>query len=99
MYARPGGGRSAELVVEVPRKVPSRRYGLTVAASAASGNASLPLEVRVARQAADASALAGEFRTLRGQASDTFRFDLTLTNNTSQRARFALSQRGHRTGT
>lgn len=94
VYARPGGGRSAELVVEVPRKVPSRRYGLTVAASAASGNASLPLEVRVARQAADAFALAGEFRTLRGQASDTFRFDLTLTNNTSQRARFALSATG-----
>jgi uncharacterized membrane protein len=96
VYARPGRARSAELEVEVPRKTQPRRYDLTVVASAGSGTASLPLEVRVARQAADAYALGGEFRTLRGAESDTFRFDLTLANNTSERARFALSARGPR---
>jgi uncharacterized membrane protein len=96
VYAGPGRGRAAEVEIKVPRKAPPRRFSLTVVASGSSGSDSLPLEVQVTRQAADAYALTGEFRTLRGKASDTFRFDLTLTNNTTQRARFALSARGPR---
>lgn len=94
VYTSDDSSPEAQLEVQVPENAEPGRYTVTVAASAGSGNDTLPLELRVVEQAAEAFDLTTEFPTLQGAATDTFRFDLTLENRTAQEATFSLSASG-----
>ncbi|MER3452569.1 MAG: hypothetical protein C4344_02490, partial [Acidimicrobiia bacterium] len=56
----------------------------------------LPVDFDVAADVAGAFTLTSEFTQLRGTATDTFTFDLTLENNSPRQATFNLDAAGPR---
>lgn len=85
---------AVDLQVQIPQQAARGAHRVVVTARAASGTSRLPVELRVVPRAQGAFDLAVEFPELRGSASDTFRYDATLRNNTARQARFALTASG-----
>ncbi|RIQ25078.1 COG1470 family protein [Jiangella rhizosphaerae] len=94
VHADPSAPAEVQLEVRVPAETAAGVHQVTVVASGRSGDATLPLQLRVVEQAADAFELTTEFTTLRGSGTDTYRFDLTLANHSGQEATFALAATG-----
>ena len=67
---------------------------MRVLASAPSGRSELVVDVVVADTSGGAVTLASDFPVLRGAASQTFSFDLKLTNDTAQELTFVLEGTG-----
>jgi uncharacterized repeat protein (TIGR01451 family) len=95
VYAGAGADTpDVKLQIQVPERARKGSHRLMVTGRGPSGTATLPIELRVVRQAPGAYDLAVEFPQLRGSTTDTFRFDATLQNHTAQQARFALAAEG-----
>lgn len=83
-----------QLVVSVPDDADAGVGRVTVRASAPSGSQDLVLDVTVAEAAPAAAGLEAAFARLEGSSTDTFRFDLTLQNDSTQPATFGLEAIG-----
>ncbi|NEE03612.1 COG1470 family protein [Phytoactinopolyspora halotolerans] len=94
VYANPGEAAEAQLDVRLPADAEPGRYDVTVVADAPSGDSRLELGLRVVEQASGAFEFGTDFDTLRGSGTDTYRFDLTVANNTAQEATFSLAASG-----
>jgi uncharacterized repeat protein (TIGR01451 family) len=83
--------------VRVDVTVPTTATGTTrmvLTASAAGETRPLPLEIRVDSAAAGDVTLTTDFPSLRGPASQTFNFNLTLSNQTAEDLTFAVNATG-----
>jgi uncharacterized repeat protein (TIGR01451 family) len=94
VYADPAEPPEVELEVEVPADAAAETTTLNVTAVAGGESASLPIQIRVSADAGTGATLETEVPALRGAASDTFDFDLTLNNDTAREARFTLEAVG-----
>lgn len=94
VYTDPEEPPAVELSVQVPSSAQQGAHTVAVRASSGSEVENLRLDLRVAEQVAGAFELATEFPRLRGASDATFRFDLTLTNNTAREATFNLVAQG-----
>ena len=83
-----------ELDVKVPEGTAPGTEQLRSLASAPSGRAELVVDVVVADTSGGAVTLTSDFPALRGAASQTFPFDLRLTNDTAQELTFVLEGTG-----
>ena len=83
-----------DLEVEVPDDAEEGVYELTVAARADSGNAELPIELRLTAAAGGSVELTTDAPELRDSADTTFNFDLELTNDTPRELQFQLQAAG-----
>lgn len=79
--------------VEVPTTATASAT-IVLAATASGQTIRLPLEVRVEASAAGDVTLTTDFPSLQGPASQTFSFNLTLTNNTAEDLTFAVNAQG-----
>lgn len=84
----------AQVVVSVPEDAPAGTGRIVVRATAASGPQDLALEVTVAEGTTAAAQLEATFPRLQGGTTDTFRFDLTVRNDSAQAATFGLEASG-----
>jgi uncharacterized repeat protein (TIGR01451 family) len=83
--------------VRVDVTVPATASGTTtigLTAKTASETRRLPLEIRVDTAAAGDVTLTTDFPSLRGPASQTFNFNLTLSNQTAEDLTFAVNAQG-----
>ncbi len=94
VYADPTEPPEVELEVEVPADAAAETTTLNVTATAGGESTTLPIQVRVSADAGTGVTLETEVPALRGAASDTFDFDLTLNNDTAREARFTLEAAG-----
>lgn len=94
VFGAPKDPPSVQLDVKVPADAAKADYRVIVRAAAAGASDTLVLSLRVAEVVAGAVTLVAEFPTLRGAADTTFRFNLTLTNNTPEASTFNLSAEG-----
>jgi uncharacterized membrane protein len=92
-YAGPGRPAAVNLDLSVPADATGTAH-LAVIGRGTSASDELPLEVRVASEAGGSVSLAATYPSLRGPASATFPFDLTLRNDTPRETTFALSGQG-----
>jgi uncharacterized repeat protein (TIGR01451 family) len=83
-----------QLEVRVPPDAAKADYRVIVRANAGGAIQDLQVDVRVAEVAAGAVTLTPEFPTLKGGPDQTFRFNITLTNNTPESTTFDLSATG-----
>lgn len=83
-----------ELDVKVPDGIAPGTQQLTVHGTSASGRADLTVDVVIADTSGGAVTLTSDFPALRGAASQTFSFDLKLTNDTAQELTFGLEGTG-----
>ncbi len=83
--------------VRVDVGVPASATGstkLTLTATAGADARQLPLEVRVEASAAGSVTLTTDFPSLKGPASQTFNFNLTLANKSAEDLTFAVNAQG-----
>lgn len=93
--AGPSGTPPAvRLDVSVPADATSTTAHLAVSASSGSLSDRLDLAIDVSAQAAGSVTMTSDFPKLQGPASGSFKFSLTLNNNTAQDLTFALSATG-----
>ncbi|MFI5254054.1 MAG: NEW3 domain-containing protein [Candidatus Limnocylindrales bacterium] len=86
---------SLDLEVKVPTTATPGTYKIVVRAADDAGDvATLPLEVRVPTTTGGGVLLTAQFPNLKGPASATYPFSLTLENDSSQQATFTLSTSG-----
>jgi uncharacterized membrane protein len=86
---------SFDLEVKVPAGAAPGPYALEVkAADDSGGTATLPVTIRVPDTAAGGVKLTAQFPDLKGPASATYPFSLTLANDSSQKATFTLQASG-----
>lgn len=91
----PEGPVEVTLNVEVPADAADGAHAVVIDATATSGASDrLEVELRVAEQVAGAVTLETEFPRLTGGSEDTFSFDLTLRNDLTEEATFALVAAG-----
>lgn len=83
-----------QLEVRVPPDAAKADYRVLVRANAGGAVQDLQVDVRVAEVAAGAVTLTPEFATLSGGPDQTFRFNITLTNNTPESTTFDLNATG-----
>ncbi|HET7676219.1 MAG TPA: NEW3 domain-containing protein [Candidatus Limnocylindrales bacterium] len=83
-----------DLEVEVPADAAAQTYEVVVTAKGPSGAATLPLGLTVSDVAGGQVTLTTQFPAQRGDADATFEFDLRLSNETLQEARFSLETAG-----
>jgi uncharacterized membrane protein len=83
-----------ELDVEVPEGITPGVQRLTVTGVSPSGRTDLLVDVVVADTSGGDVSLESDFPVLRGAASQTFSFDLRLTNDTAQELTFVLEGTG-----
>ena len=93
VLAESGKPGTADLNVTVPADA-SGTTSLSVRASGPGGSDRLDLTVRVSTAAGGNVNLAASYPSLRGAASATFPFDVTLRNDTPRAMTFALSGQG-----
>lgn len=90
--ADPDAPSQVSLIVDVPADAAAGVHTVTVEARAADGTTDrLAIDLVVAEEVAGAVTFESEFPRLRGGTDDTFRFDLTLRNDTARDTTFALS--------
>ena len=92
--ADPASPPPVQLVVTVPEDAAAGTGRVIVRATADSGSQDLALEIQVAEDTVAAAGLEADFPRLQGGTTDTFRFDLTLRNDSAQAATFGLQARG-----
>lgn len=92
--ADPTSSPPVQVVVSVPEDARAGTGRVVVRATAASGAQDLALEVTVAEGTAAEAGLEAQFPRLQGGTTDTFRFDLTIRNDSAQAATFGLEARG-----
>lgn len=83
-----------QLEVKVPGEAAQGDYRVAVRGTSGSATDILVLNIKVSETAAGAVTLAPEFPSLRGAATETFSFKVTLTNNSPEETSFALSATG-----
>ena len=83
-----------KLDVKVPDDATPGDYKLTVNGTAASGTASLVVDLVVGDTSAGQVTMTTDFPTLKGPASATYQFNLRLTNDTAQEITFGLQGTG-----
>lgn len=94
VYTDPATPPSLELEVRVPADATPDGYRVVVRASTGSQRQDLVVNLNVAENVAGAFELTSEFSSLRGKASDTFSFNLTLRNSSARAATFGLAATG-----
>lgn len=90
-----GGATPPSVTVDVT--VPASASGastIVLTATASEGTRDLPLQVQVEASAAGAVTLTTDFPSLQGPASQTFSFNLTLSNQSAQDLTFAVNAQG-----
>ncbi len=86
---------SVDLEVKVPADAQPGAVRVGVRAAERGGGAgSLSAEIRVSDTASGGVTLEARYPTLKGPSAATYRFDLTLSNDTSQQQTFALQAAG-----
>jgi uncharacterized repeat protein (TIGR01451 family) len=90
----PDASPSIRLDVTVPADAAAKTYTMTVTASSDGLTDSLPLDVRVSQSAAGDVTASVDFPLLRGPSSSTFRFNVTVRNETAEDLTFALNAQG-----
>lgn len=88
---RPG---SATLEVKVPVDAKAGTYPFQVRGSGPGGSSNLDVALTISDQVDQAVGLTTDFDTLKGKPGDTFTYNLTLTNNTSEKQVFAFDPKG-----
>lgn len=83
-----------ELQVNVPEDAAPGDHELVLRAQGSAGTTELPLSLSVTELAAGTVTLETETPSVRGDSSQTFSFDLTLTNDTAQEITFGLEATG-----
>lgn len=95
VQAGPNQPGEVQLDVSVPEDAEAGSHRVVVNASGSStGSNSLPLTLEIVEQAPDAFDLSAEFPSLQGAASETFTFNMTLNNRSSQDATFSVTAQG-----
>ncbi len=94
VYADPASPPSVRLDVTVPVDAGEGAFRVPVTASAGTDSSTLTLEIRVAPSAGGRVSLATDFPALQGPSAATYRFNLTLSNDTPQDLTFALTAAG-----
>jgi uncharacterized membrane protein len=90
-----GTTATLSLEVKVPAAATPGSYAIVVRAADDSGAvATLPVTVRVPDTSGAGVSLTAQFPALKGAASATYQFSLTLTNDSSQQATFTLQASG-----
>ncbi len=90
-------GGSTPPIVNVDVTAPAGASGtgdMVLTATASEGTRTLPLRVRVEESAAGDVTLTTDFPSLQGPASQTFDFNLTLSNQSAQDLTFAVNAQG-----
>ena len=85
---------TVDLEVKVPSDATPGTYRLGVRAAERGSVGTLPVEIRIPDASSGGVNLAATYPTLKGPASASYRFDLTLSNDTSQQQTFALQASG-----
>lgn len=80
-----------QLEIQVPADAQPGTYRVTVRGSGGGATDVLPVDVTVSEQASGAVTLTAEFPSQRAAATDTFTFNVILTNNTPEKTSFNLS--------
>lgn len=94
VFTDPASPPAVELEVRVPADATPGGYRVVVQGSTAGQSQALVVNLNVAEDVAGAFELTSEFSTLRGQASDTYSFSLTLRNSSARAATFGLTATG-----
>ncbi len=95
VYVTGGKASSVDLEVKVPSDAAPGSHRIGVRANDGSGGSgNLAVEIRVSDASAGGVKLEATYPTLKGPASATYRFDLTLSNDTSQQQTFTLQASG-----
>jgi uncharacterized membrane protein len=82
------------LDVKVPADAAANTYHMMVSAKANGQESDLPIDVLVSTAAAGDVTLTTDFPSLNGPSTQTFTFNLTLTNGTAQDLTFGLNAQG-----
>ena len=93
-YVKPGEAPKVTFDVEIPDGTPAGTTTITVVANGGGGADRLSLSIRVADAAAGDVTMTSDFPELRGAASTTFTFNLTLHNDTAAETTFAIDSTG-----
>lgn len=96
VYTNPSSPPSVSLEVNVPADAGQGRYRVLVRGQSDRQTIDLPVEFEVAENVAGAFSLRADFTRLRGAATDTFTFNLTLESNSPRQATFSLEAAGPR---
>ena len=94
VYAQPSPAPELELSVRVPDDAAPGQYSLTVRATSGPQSLELPISIRIAEEVGGEVTLEPEFRALQGTTEDTFRFNVTLRNDTPRDTTFELAAQG-----
>jgi uncharacterized membrane protein len=94
VFGAPASPPPTQLEIRVPAEASQGDYRVVVTASSGGASDTLTIDVKVSETAPGAVTLTPEFPTLRGSATDTFRFSVTLNNNTPERTTFNLGAQG-----
>lgn len=94
VYTDPATPPTVELEVRVPGDAAPGGYRVVVQGSAAGQNQTLVVNLNVAENVASAVELTSEFSALRGKATDTFSFNMTLRNSSARAASYGLAATG-----
>jgi uncharacterized membrane protein len=82
------------LKLKVPADAAERSYAFDVVARTAEGTTTLPITVTVSKAAGAATTLEAEYSSLKGPASATYTFQLTLRNDSLEPRTYNLSVTG-----
>jgi uncharacterized membrane protein len=93
-FVTPAKPVEVDLDVEVPDDTATTSGGISVVANGPDGAVTLPLTVGVEAAAGGEVTLTSDFPELRGAATTTFTFNLTLRNGTATEQTFALDAQG-----
>lgn len=92
--AEPESPPNAELELVIPADAQPATYDLGVRATGGGSSDTLDLSVTVADRPVGGIQLTTDFASLRGRPSDTFRYDLQITNQSPQEITFAFDAKG-----
>lgn len=94
VFTDPASPPAIELEVRVPADATPGGFRVVVQGSSAGQIRTLVVNLNVAEDVAGAFELTSEFATLRGKASDTYSYNLTLRNSSARATTFALTATG-----
>ena len=94
VLSNPDTPATVRLDVNVPATAAPNTYRLTVTGTSGSLRAELPIDVVVSSSAGGEVTMRTDFPSLRGAASTTFTFNLTLRNETAQDLTFGVNAQG-----
>jgi len=94
LTAGPDTAGTAQLELDVPASAAAGDYPITVTESAPDGTSTLNVTVTVAPVVDNGIGITADFPSLRGGTTDTFTYNLTLTNNTPTQQEFNFAGTG-----